>query len=75
MNRPPPTFDEADDRLMTPEEAARFFGIRPCTLKAWRAHRKGPAYVTIGHSSVRYRLGDLHAYVEANVSRHGGAAS
>lgn len=40
------------------------------TLEAWRQRGIGPAYVKIGHS-VRYRLGVIEAYEEANL-HHGG---
>lgn len=52
------------DRLLTSAEAAVYLGLRPQTLAIWRMNRKGPRFVRLNRS-VRYRLADLAAYVEA----------
>lgn len=52
------------DQYLPPEEAARFIGRRPRTLKNWRAHRTGPAFLRTSHNAVSYRVGDLIAWME-----------
>lgn len=51
--------------LLTPEEAARILGVRPRTLQAWRYKKRGPAFLRIGHKTVRYSPTDLSAYIKA----------
>lgn len=55
--------------MLTPEEAARHLGIKVSTLASWRFTSVGPAYYRVGNgrgSSVRYRLDDLDAWLQAH---------
>lgn len=45
-------------------EAARFLGLHPDTLRAWRGQRRGPAFSKIGNR-YRYSEDSLRAFVEA----------
>jgi len=54
-------------RLMPEQEAAEHLGISVRTLQAWRVKGGGPKYSKIGRS-VRYRLCDLDAFIEANLT-------
>lgn len=51
------------NRLLTTDESAPVMGAEPITLKKWRARGRGPAYIKIG-GKIRYRLGDLLAFIE-----------
>lgn len=55
--------------LLTIEEAAAYIGFSPWTLRKWRSLGRGPSFVRLGGKlgSVRYRLCDLDAYMEASV--------
>jgi len=51
--------------LMTEGEAAVILKIRPTTLAAWRIRKRGPRYIAISHSCVRYQLADLTDFIES----------
>jgi len=53
------------NRLLTTIEAAELLGLQPCTLSAWRedGSQPGLAFFKLG-KAVRYRYGDLLAFVE-----------
>lgn len=58
--------DTAGDReLITEEAAAVLLGVKPGTLQVWRCTKRYPlTYVKVGRL-VRYRRGDLQAFLEA----------
>ena len=60
-----------NDRLLTQEEAADILGVSPSTMNGWRVQGRGPAIVRLSARCVRYRYGDVLAYIAAN--RHMGA--
>jgi DNA-binding transcriptional regulator YiaG len=43
-----------EPRLLTQDELARYLGVKPGTLSAWRYRRQGPPAVKVGHL-IRYR--------------------
>lgn len=53
------------NRLLTTQEAAQLLGLQPCTLCAWREDGSQPGlpHFKLG-KAVRYRYGDLIAFVE-----------
>lgn len=53
------------NELLTTREAAKVLDLKPNTLAKWRAGEVGPAWVQIGRN-VRYRRGDLSAWLEGN---------
>lgn len=55
--------DTNDDRFLTETEVARLLGMSPRTLQAWR-YKGGhtPDFIKVGRS-VRYRLGDVKAWL------------
>lgn len=58
--------DDHDDRLLAPITAARFLGYdSDGPLKKWRLAGVGPRWSRLGHHVVRYRLGDLKAWLAA----------
>ena len=50
--------------LMSEKQAADFLQLTPRALQAWRTKGGGPAYLRIGHRTVRYAPADLEAWVE-----------
>ena len=53
-----------EERLLSQNEAAEFLRIQPRTLEAWRARGGvGPKFIRYSARCVRYRLGDLQAWV------------
>jgi predicted DNA-binding transcriptional regulator AlpA len=56
------TLDDDDD-LLTPRQAAETLNIPPSTLRELRYRGRGPQIVRIGRRCLRYRLGDLRAWV------------
>ena len=55
-----------DDALLTNSLAADFLQIKPVTLEVWRAtKRQQIPYIKIGGRNIRYRLGDLRAWLQA----------
>lgn len=55
--------------LMPVEQAALYLCVSVSTLNHWRSDGKGPRFVKLCGSSrgaIRYRLGDLRAFVESN---------
>lgn len=51
--------------LLTPIEAAAILGVVPKTLAVWRSTKRYPLpYIRIG-GRVRYRLGDVEAFIES----------
>lgn len=47
---------------MSAEEAADYIGYSAETLKFWRFHKKGPAYIKSGRQ-IRYKRSSLDAYL------------
>lgn len=57
---PAPTPDD----LLTQKEAAPLVGVAPRTLERWRwSTNDGPPYIQVSPRCVRYRRGDLLAWV------------
>jgi len=60
--------------LLKPSVAARELGVVDQTLANWRSQGKGPPFVKIGGTAVRYPTEALRAYIERNtVDVRGGA--
>lgn len=60
-----PTSSEAsaEERLLTPSEAAQLMAVPVRTLDGWRNRSIGPKYLKVGRH-VRYRSSDLSAWLE-----------
>jgi hypothetical protein len=50
------------DRLNT-EAAAKFLGLSPNTLAAWRCRKKGPPCYRFGGKVVTYEVADLQSFL------------
>jgi len=53
-----------DQDLKTQEETARYLGLKPTTLSAWRSQGRGPKYHKIGRSCF-YRMIDVDQWLDA----------
>ena len=55
-----------DDVLVNTQQAALFLSLTPVTLEVWRAtKRQQIPYIKSGGRNIRYRLGDLRAWLQA----------
>jgi len=62
----------ADDlTLVDTKQAADILGVHYLTLQNWRSTGKSPKFVKCGRS-VRYRVSDLKAWLEAQTRNHTG---
>ena len=52
-----------DESLLTAQEAAAFLRLKYGTLAWYRCQGGGPAFVRVGPKLIRYRVGDLRAYM------------
>lgn len=48
--------------ILTIVEAAAYIGCKPATLRAWKAHGRGPRYYRAGRL-IRYRRTDLDDWI------------
>jgi len=56
--------DITADRLLTEHGVAARLNLSVATIRRWRLLRQGPSYLKLG-ASVRYRLEDVLAYINA----------
>jgi hypothetical protein len=50
---------KVDDTPINTREAARLLGVKESLLVRWRYERKGPPYLKLGYSTVRYLPSEL----------------
>lgn len=60
------------DPLIPPVELSDRLGLTPQLLADWRSRRVGPAYLKLGHRTVRYRSSDVDKWLASR--KVGGAA-
>jgi hypothetical protein len=60
----------AGNEPLTEADAAARLGLKVATLRAWRHHGKGPAFVRLGRA-IRYLASDIDEFLRVN--RHGPA--
>jgi len=58
---------ESGGPILTSGEAARFLRLEPRTLESWRGRGIGPKFVRYSARCVRYRLKDLHDWIDSRV--------
>lgn len=63
------TKDLNPDPLLTEAEAAAYLNYRPRTLASWRLSGRGPRFLAVSRTSVRYRRSDLDEWIESKVRR------
>lgn len=57
--------DLLPEPLLTEAEVARYLNINVRTVQNWRLRGGGPTFIKINNRAVRYRPGDIKAYVDA----------
>jgi predicted DNA-binding transcriptional regulator AlpA len=50
------------NRTLNTIEAAEMLGIRPATLRGWKAERVGPPFIQLSARCVRYYEHDIQTY-------------
>ncbi|UZR30635.1 helix-turn-helix domain-containing protein [Methylococcus mesophilus] len=64
-----------DSALLSPEQTGEILYVKPSTLAVWRCTgRVKLPFVKIG-KFVKYRAGDIRAFIAANAHLHTGAAT
>ena len=56
-----------DESFTTSAHAAAFLNTTQQVLANWRHQRRGPPFMATGRKFVRYRLGDLRAYMNGRM--------
>ena len=51
------------DDLVDEKDAAAVLTLKVATLRNWRALKQGPKFIKLGKRAVRYRRGDLAAFI------------
>jgi predicted DNA-binding transcriptional regulator AlpA len=49
-------------RSLNTVEAAEMLGVRPSTLRGWKAQRVGPPFIQLSPRCVRYAESDIQTY-------------
>jgi hypothetical protein len=62
--------ERSPDDLLTEKEVASHLGVKPNTLASWRVTGLQPLPYTKVGNRVRYRWGDVLAYLEGNRREH-----
>jgi len=69
-----------DNEFLTSEEAAKFLGVSPHTIRNWKTKTItrakydvpkpiGPKWIVVGERGIRYRKSDLESYaIEKNLT-------
>lgn len=60
-----PFFDAIDlsNCLLNERKTAEYLSVSQRTLQNWRLQGKGPRYIKLSVGAVRYRLSDLHTWI------------
>jgi excisionase family DNA binding protein len=59
---------DTPQRLLTPDEVARWLGKPKATLYAWRSRGLGPRGIRVGNL-LRYRRGEVEAWLDAHTDQ------
>jgi predicted DNA-binding transcriptional regulator AlpA len=55
--------DHGLERLLSTKELVSSLGIRNQTARLWRLQGRGPRYLKLSSTAVRYRLSDVQAWL------------
>ena len=64
-----PATPEPSARLLTAEDVAGITGLSVETLAQWRSQRRGIPFLKLSRNVVRYRQGDLDAWLAERIVR------
>ena len=64
--------DYDSNQLLSRKQAAAFLGISPDTLAYWKCKKKNHLPIVRIGSLIKYKISDLHRFVEERVERVGG---
>ena len=64
-------FANQSNTLLTEAEFCNRFNIRLWTARRWRSEGRGPKFIKLGGTMVRYKLADAEAFVDSSPT--GGA--
>jgi predicted DNA-binding transcriptional regulator AlpA len=64
-----PAAPEPSARLLTAEDVAGITGLSVETLAQWRSQRRGIPFLKLSRNVVRYRQGDLDAWLAERIVR------
>ncbi len=53
------------DRLMTSQQLAEIMGVSLITLSRWRSAEKGPPFIRLGPTSVRYSVSAYQKWLQS----------
>lgn len=53
----------ADEELLTSEQVARMLAMSPMTVRRLRMSGEGPPWIRVGKRAIRYRRGDVEAWL------------
>lgn len=57
------------EQLLTPREVADALKVDRRTLEGWRRARRGPAFLRLSHTAVRYRVSAVADYLSSVEAR------
>lgn len=55
------------DPLIDEKQAAEYLGYTTRALQNWRLRGGGPRFVRVSARSIRYRISDIEAWIEARI--------
>jgi predicted DNA-binding transcriptional regulator AlpA len=53
------------ESLLNEHDVARVISVSVATVRRWRLFRRGPKFIKVSGSAVRYRPEDVKAYLDA----------
>ena len=59
------------ENLLNERDVARITGLSLATIRRWRLFGKGPRFIKVSGSAVRYRPADVKAYLDTRPSGGG----
>ena len=63
----PRFFGDDGDGLLTPKQLSEKLKVTTKTLERWRMTGEGPLYIRLSAKSIRYRVGDVGAFIDRRV--------
>lgn len=61
------------EELLNEHQVARMVGMSVATVRRWRVFGQGPRYIKVSGAAVRYKMGDVKAYLDTRPTGGGQA--